>query len=119
MDIEDADKSEEVMIDMINDKVAKSSRHLQKELDREKNELHKLKLAKNDVRGAQKSNTLSTKKLDKEMKRNHNKAPKVFTQKAAGATNDSSKGNRNNATSQKSKKNNGNSTSNGRSRQKK
>jgi hypothetical protein len=123
MDLEDPEKREEIIRDLISDQVSKSNKKLQNEINRLSAKLQK-EVSKNGTRGAQKSSASSKNQPDKTITatkatQRHQQKPKTNAQKAAGPANDSAKKRRNNGSAQKSRKNNANSSTKARSRPKK
>jgi hypothetical protein len=114
MDLENPDKNEELIRDLISEQVSKSNWKLQNEINRLSAKLQK-EVSKNGTGGAQKSSASSKKQTDKVTKRTQrqsSKAPKANAPQAAGPGNDSAKSNRNNGSNQKSRKNSGKSNTN-------
>jgi hypothetical protein len=121
MDLEDPDKNEEIIRDLINEQVSKSNKKLQNEINRLSAKLQK-EVSKNSTRGAQKSSASSTTKQDKETtstRQRPSQARKANAPKAAGAVNASAEDSKKSGSNPRSRKNNGKSSTNNRSRQKK
>ena len=114
MDLEDPEKREEIIGDLINEQVSKSNKELQNEINRLSAKLPK-EVSKNGTRGAEKFSASSKNQQDKATKatQRHQQKPHNAP-KATGPANASAKNSRSNGLGQKLRKSNGNSNTNAR-----